>query len=158
MPITRAALRTVTVPFLFGMVTGEIVAYRSYEGDIQARAFADALDLPEAGKRFGLYVADCAVYTQSLAFQWRDDVPAEWQSLEDVWEAIQTSKPPTEIFALLARLPSELVTGTARMVNNKLEVVMLGWYDAVVEAQTPYTPREWKLTDQQTESERADPN
>lgn len=156
MPLVRAALRTKTVSFLFDMVKAEIVAYRSYEGDIQARAFVDALDLPEAGKRFGEYVADCLVYTQALTFNWLDDVPAEWRALEDVWSAVQTNKPPADCFALVARLPAELITGTARLVNGKAETVMAGWYDALVEAQTPYTPRAWKLADET--DEQTDPN
>jgi hypothetical protein len=86
--------RTKTENFFYGMITAEIIGYRNIELDILVESLTRRV-IEETGKNSEVeeriineYVRRL-VYTKSLQFNWHEDTPEEFLSLEDWWFMVQ---------------------------------------------------------------------
>ena len=161
MPLSKRPLRTKTIAFFHGMISGEFAAYRTYDSDMESvalvKTLVDSLDDNEGDSypRFIEFYAECVVYTQAMTFDWYEDTPPEIRKFEIFWNMVKEGETPVACFAYYtSHVPTSLIMAT----TPKHKVGIAGWSEAKKEALNRWEPPpEWKLEDELTDEEKADP-
>lgn len=137
-------MRFKTEVFLHDMVSGEFVAFRTYDTLRAVEELTERLRA-ETGRDedFLERYADLVTNTRSLTFNWEPGVPEEFEALEVLWKMRQQHVPEAECVTFCA---SSLST-----------VAIAEWSRALVRALRIWTPLDSRPEAQLTAEEAKDP-
>lgn len=139
--------------FFYGQVEGDFIDTETYGLALKINRLTAELrgELPPEyeGDPFVSGYCEAVVYTRSLAFDWRDDVRAEYPdylNLQRWWDEYASkgnaiTKPAYLFF--IESVPWDIITE---------------WREAYRSALKSYVPPELRIEDDLTDAERADPN
>jgi hypothetical protein len=126
---------------IYGMVTLHILGFRNLKKDADvaelAQKIQDTTGREETG--FMYFYAQRLNYTDYIKFDWVDDTPDEFRSLETWWEMLQAGESEATCYDYY--------------INNVSNFVSNEWQDAINDAHTI-----WKPPHERTSQETNDPN
>lgn len=157
MPLSIPPKRVSTVAFFYGMITGEFACARvpvaDFEADALATRWKKEISYDDAAEGYLNLLAEACIYTETLTFNWPKtiEVPEEYRALEGFWKLYRSGAEGEAIRYNFANVANAIFYGQ----RDKF----LGWRGALMKAMQVWTPpTEWKLEDELTDEERADPN
>lgn len=133
------------VSFLHGMVAADIFRFRNVKRDVQVISLSNKLR-EETGRDDGgffTYYAQRIVYTDAMYFNWHEDAPIEFVSLETWWEMLQSGQSDVDCYIYY-------IENISNPVSNQ-------WQDALDDAHSIWKPVEERTITTQGGNE-PDPN
>ena len=109
-----AALNYKQEKILDGMVTMEMFGFRNLKRDSDARALAERI-LQETGREetdsvFAPFYAQRLMYTENIYFNWHEEAPPEFRSLETFWQMHSSGEPASECYLWYIENVSNVIT------------------------------------------------
>lgn len=166
MPTGAKQKQTQKRPFLYGGVVGEFVSVRTYGTEMEVLDLTNKIETflgeDHTSRLFIGMFSEAFIYTQTCTFDWHENTPNEIRNFEKFWGMVERGIDPIECFQYFADNIANFVLSLQENEEKQVKTPWrneIGWHAAMKTAQAVWAPPpEWKMEDELTEAERADPN
>lgn len=155
---------TKRVAFFHDMITGEFHVARTFGRDNRypriSASIREALGLGDDDAWFVDLFAELLEYTVSLEFNWSDDAPEHYKTIEKLWQMKQQGIAPEKLFEFFSEnVPTLFILGDSEKTEEGgRKITVRGWTHALAMAHTVWKPAHEKMAQNVPDEVRNDPN